>query len=189
MYRELFNRAFPKENTKKNGLASHLRKNFTWGLKSSQITTYLWDTRPGTYAKCLQLAQEKYSTLVIAKDKKKEHGRSRVHAMGPPGSSGGEPTCWGCGQSGHVLRNCHPVLKAEERGVLVKKGQEGISAVKPNAGRNLAKNIRQAGKQRGRGGRAGGTRGHVGPMEVEEGGTSSGTPNHNKSGNRSGVGL
>jgi hypothetical protein len=186
--RELFNRAFPNENTEGNGLARHLRKNFTWGLESSQITTYVWDRRPATYAECLRLAQEKYSTQIIADDRKKGHGRGSVHAMGPSGSSGNEPTCWGCGQSGHVLRNCPPVLKAEERGILVKKGREGVSAVKPNAGKGRNRNTGPAGRQRGRGNRPGGARGRVGAMEGDES-PSGGGSNQDESGNGSGAGL
>jgi hypothetical protein len=193
--RELFTRAYPNEATEGNGLARHLRKNFTWGLDNTHITTYVWDRRPATYAECLQLAQEKHSTQVIADERKKSGSRGGVHAMGPPQGQGSstEPTCWGCGQTGHVLRNCPPVLKAEERGLVVRRGRDGVSAVKP--AQKQQKN-RNAPARKGRGGRGGAgnqgqNRRRVGALEGDEApatGTSSGT-NEADQGNEYGAGL
>jgi len=132
--RELYIRAYPSEPLEGTGLAGELRRVFIWGLTDERISIYIWDRRPGTYFQCLQLAQEKYSTIKIAKVERSK--ASRIASMGenqrnseqrdetedaqrvgaipnanqrlPAGGSGvqREMKCYVCQSPSHLWRQC-----------------------------------------------------------------------------------
>jgi hypothetical protein len=88
--RELFDRAYPTQESEGDGLAArNLRKIFVWGLSNRRVSDYVWDQRPRTYDLCLELAQNKLSALDIAKNRKLPSSGSRLQAMnrGNPGEA------------------------------------------------------------------------------------------------------
>jgi len=122
--RELFRRAYPGEAVEGQGLARMLRKTFIWGLNDQRISEYVWDRRPGTYAECLQHAQEKLSTLQVGVERRKLH--KGLHALPAPTETRQERNpppqaanlCHGCGQPGHFIRQCPAIRKAKELGIV-----------------------------------------------------------------------
>ena len=107
--RELFLRAYPGHITE-GELGRHLRKVFIFGLSSRRITEFVWDSRPQSYTACLDLAQDKHATVAMLQQQRKES--SGIHNLQTPQTrnpSAVSPTlgpCHGCGQMGHLIRDC-----------------------------------------------------------------------------------
>jgi len=135
--RELFRRAYPGEAVEGPGLARMLRKTFIWGLNDHRISEYVWDRRPGTYAECLQHAQEKLSTLQVGLERRKLH--KGLHAMPGPAETRQERNpppqtsnlCHGCGQPGHFIRQCPAIRKAKELGIVAAVQQKKKKTTRP----------------------------------------------------------
>jgi hypothetical protein len=154
--RELFDRAYPTQDREGDGLAAkHLRRQFVWGLANRKVTDYVWDQRPATYARCLELAQAKLSAFEIAKVMRPGASGGRLQAMSRQGQAGeGEKRatkCWGCQEEGHVVRDC-PLLQAGRQAANLSSVQkQGSKGGWPGGSRKAA-----AGGTRGANGSQGG---------------------------------
>jgi hypothetical protein len=168
--RELFDRAYPTQESEGDGLAArNLRKIFVWGLSNRRVSDYVWDQRPRTYDLCLELAQNKLSALDIAKNRKLPSSGSRLQAMnrgnpgrgndGDKGEKKATVRCWICGESDHIMRDC-PQKMTEKQMAPIRRGRgRGAAASRATTaarGGSAGGRTSTRGKpSRGRGGRGG----------------------------------
>ncbi len=138
--RELFLRAYPGAAVDAaagvagaaQATATMIRDRFNNGVQNAAIREFLFDQRPDTYQRCLEVAMWKEATLqrmgqAPPKNSSKGKGDSRpanaaggVHGMGgaanQANTNGGEANarCNFCQKEGHFMRNCRLLDRARE---------------------------------------------------------------------------
>jgi hypothetical protein len=168
--RELFDRAYPTQESEGDGLAArNLRKIFVWGLSNRRVSDYVWDQRPRTYDLCLELAQNKLSALDIAKNRKLPSSGSRLQAMnrgnpgrgndGDKGEKKATVRCWICGEGDHIMRDC-PQKMTEKQMAPIRRGRgrgaaAGRTTTAARGGSAGGRTGTRGKPSRGRGGRGG----------------------------------
>jgi len=140
--REMFLRAYPGQNAE---VSQQLIQAFSMGLAETDVSRYVLDHGPATYAEASNVAQTKSATEAALALRHKGIGRA-LHNIGGPQNNAvsGNRTndkCYHCDKPGHMRRDCFAYKKTLEGGG-GRRGGNNRGLTRNNKGQFLRRNNR-----------------------------------------------
>ena len=129
--REMFLRAYPDQAPNNSVL---LIQTFALGLADTEVSRFVLDQNPATFAAASNTAQVKSATEAALSSRRKG-GVNSINSMGAGKSAGGgDKSCWHCNRPGHLRAECAEYLRVQLR----EQRARGNSNFIPRGGRKQA---------------------------------------------------